>query len=70
MNGDNAEVLAKLDSLTNLVVAEFRAVRAEQLRHTEAIAELRGELRGLSAWLSSMDRRLVAIIRPSEPPAE
>ncbi len=48
----------------------FNELQAEQRRHTEAIAEVRGELRGLSAWLSSMDQRFVAIMRPYEPPRQ
>lgn len=76
MSKGNAEVLAKLDQLTTLVRegfkavdVELRAVQAEQRRHAEAIAELRGEMRGLSSWLSSMDQRFVAIMRPYEPQA-
>lgn len=54
------DVLAKLDALIVMV----REVQAEQRHHAESIAEIRGELRGLSAWLSSMDQRFVAIMRP------
>jgi len=62
------DVMAKLDQLTALVTREFAEIKAEQRRHGEAIAEMRGELRGLSAWLSSMDNRFMAIMRPYEPP--
>ena len=62
----DSEVVERLDTLIGMV----REVQAEQRRHAEAIAEVRGELRGLSAWLSSMDQRFVAIMRPYEPPAD
>ena len=62
----DSEVVERLDTLIGMV----REVLAEQRRHAEAIAEVRGELRGLSAWLSSMDQRFVAIMRPYEPPAD
>lgn len=62
MAKDN-DVLERLDTLIDMV----RDVQTEQRRHAEAIAELRGEMRGLSAWLSSMDQRFVAIMRPYEP---
>ncbi|MBP2233120.1 hypothetical protein J2847_006455 [Azospirillum agricola] len=61
----DTELFEKLDTLIGMV----RDVQAEQRRHAEAIAELRGEMRGLSSWLSSMDQRFVAIMRPYEPPA-
>ena len=62
----DSEVVERLDTLIGMV----REVQAEQRRHAEAISEVRGELRGLSAWLSSMDQRFVAIMRPYEPPAD
>ena len=58
------DVLTKLDTLIGMV----REVQLEQRQHAQAIAEIRGELRGLSAWLASMDPRFVAIMRPYEPP--
>ena len=33
-----------------------------------SFAEMRGEMRGLSSWLQSMDQRFTAIMRPYEPP--
>ncbi|MBF0333005.1 MAG: hypothetical protein HQL40_05055 [Alphaproteobacteria bacterium] len=61
MNKDIAE-------LRQLIERGFEQMLAEQRRQAESIAEIRGELRGLSAWLSSMDQRFVAIMRPYEPP--
>lgn len=66
----NAEVMAAIAALGERVSRGFNEVQAEQRRHAEAIAEIRGELRGLSAWLSSMDQRFVAIMRPYEPPVD
>jgi len=59
---------AKVEAGFAKVEQRFGEVQAEQRRHAEAIAEIRGELRGLSAWLSSMDNRFMAIMRPYEPP--
>ncbi|CAK0746598.1 conserved hypothetical protein [uncultured Gammaproteobacteria bacterium] len=66
----NAEVMAAIAALGERVNRGFAEVQTEQRRHAEAIAEIRGELRGLSSWLSSMDQRFVAIMRPYEPPAD
>ncbi|MBF0307023.1 MAG: hypothetical protein HQL41_15375 [Alphaproteobacteria bacterium] len=55
-------------ALRRLFERGFEQMLAEQRRQAESIAEIRGELRGLSAWLSSMDQRFVAIMRPYEPP--
>ncbi|MBF0374474.1 MAG: hypothetical protein HQL39_13805 [Alphaproteobacteria bacterium] len=55
-------------ALRRLFERGFERTLAEQRRQAESIAEIRGELRGLSAWLSSMDQRFVAIMRPYEPP--
>ncbi len=60
----------EVDARFKDVDARFKESYAEQRHHAEAIAEVRGELRGLSAWLSSMDQRFVAIMRPYEPPGE
>ncbi|MFN3077079.1 MAG: hypothetical protein ABT940_09415 [Alphaproteobacteria bacterium] len=57
-------VEARLDGVeARLDGAEVRLGRIEM-----AQAEMRGELRGLSSWLASMDQRFVAIMRPYEPP--
>ena len=59
---------AKIDQRFEKIDRSFAEVFAEQRRHAEAIAEIRGELRGLSAWLGAMDSRFMAIMRPYEPP--
>ncbi len=60
--------MTKDADLRQLIEAGFAQVNARLDRIELAQAEMRGELRGLSAWLSSMDQRFVAIMRPYEPP--
>ncbi|KAF0112730.1 MAG: hypothetical protein FD149_2365 [Rhodospirillaceae bacterium] len=43
-------------------------IQIEQRRQAEAFAEMRGELRGLSTWLASMDQRFVALMMHSYEP--
>ncbi len=61
MTKDNAE-------LRQMIEAGFTQMNARLDRIELGQAEMRGELRGLSSWLSSMDQRFVAIMRPYEPP--
>ena len=49
------------------VSQDVAGVKAEQRRQGEAIAEMKGELRGLSARLASMDKRFAAIMQPCQP---
>lgn len=60
---------AKYIELKALIENGFAQMAAEQRRQGEAIAELRGELRTLSAWMASMDQRFIALMHPFEPPA-
>ncbi len=60
--------LEALEARVGTMETRTGGLEIEVRRHGEILAELRGELRGLAAWLSSMDSRFMAIMRPCEPP--
>lgn len=60
--------LGAMESRLGAMESRLGAVEARLERMEMAQAEMRGEMRGLAAWLSSMDQRFVAIMRPYEPP--
>ncbi|MBF0560725.1 MAG: hypothetical protein HQL37_01665 [Alphaproteobacteria bacterium] len=60
--------LDKMDTRFDQMDARFDYVDARLKSLELAQAEMRGELRGLSTWLASMDSRFMAIMRPYEPP--
>jgi hypothetical protein len=66
----NAELMAAIAALGDRMDRRFSILEVKVEANTVAIAEIRGELRGLSSWLSSMDQRFVAIMRPYEPPPD
>ena len=62
--------VGSLDAKVGSLEAKVGILDAKVEGNTLAIVEMRGEMKGLSAWLSSMDQRFVAIMRPYEPPAD
>lgn len=71
MSKDNAEILAKLDRLTELVISEFRAVRADIAAQGERIARMEGRLDEQSRILAAMIPTTLAAVppvRPASPP--
>lgn len=77
MSKDNVEVLAKLDRLTELVTAEFkavaaefRAVRSDLASQGERIARMEGRLDEQSRILAAMIPTSLAAVpaRPTAPP--
>ena len=69
--GDRMEKrFSALEAKVGALDAKVGILDAKVEGNTLAIVEMRGEMKGLSAWLSSMDQRFVAIMRPYEPPAD
>lgn len=66
----NAEIMQAIAALGERMERRLSVLEAKVESNTLAVVEMRGELRGLSSWLSSMDQRFVAIMRPYEPPAD
>lgn len=74
MSKDSAEILAKLDRLTDLVMAEFKTIRADIATQGERIARMEGRLDEQSRILAAMIPTTLAAVPPARqtplPPAE
>jgi len=56
------ELLQAIHDLGQRMENRFTAIEAVQHRQAEAVAERRGEMRGLSTRFASMDQRFVALM--------